>query len=100
MVRRIWKLESRTHNNLLHIVNQCMPIDIQLEKRCIKFIYNLFNSIYPLHQTIMQYSLNNMASTLGKNVRYFMHKYDIIVNEWNGPFYIIISKIRGILCQI
>ena len=44
----------------------------------------------------MQYSLNNMASTLGENVRYFMHKH-IRVNEWNGPFYIIMSIIkRGI----
>ena len=37
----------------------------------------------------MQYLLNNMASTLGETVRHFMYNYDISINEWNGPFYII-----------
>ena len=35
-IRRIWKLPYRTHNNLLHLINLCLPIDVTLEKRCIK----------------------------------------------------------------
>ena len=39
-IRRIWKIDSKTHNDLLHHFNNCLPIDILLEKRCIKFSYN------------------------------------------------------------
>ena len=37
-IRRIWKLLYRTHNNLLHLINLCLPIDVTLEKRFIKYI--------------------------------------------------------------
>ena len=37
-IRRIWKLPYRTHNNFLHLINLCLPIDVAFEKRCIKYI--------------------------------------------------------------
>ena len=43
-IRRIWKLNSITHNDLLHNINNCLPIEILLEKWCIKFNYNIINS--------------------------------------------------------
>ena len=52
-VRRIWKLNYRTRCELLHHINECLPIDILLEKRCIKFIWNLLNSEYKLHSRIV-----------------------------------------------
>ena len=48
-IRRIWHIYKRTHNSLLHTINNCLPIDLLLEKRCFKFIWNLFNSAYELH---------------------------------------------------
>ena len=42
-IRRIWKLPYRTHNNSLHLINLCLPIDVTLEKRSIKYIWNLIN---------------------------------------------------------
>ena len=36
-VRRIWKINSRTHNVLINKINRCAPIDVILEKHCIKF---------------------------------------------------------------
>ena len=38
-IRSFWKINSKTHD-LLHHINNCLPMDILLEKRCIKFIYN------------------------------------------------------------
>ena len=58
-IRRIWKLNSKTHNDLLHHINNCLPIEILLEKRCIKFIYKLINSEHSLHSRIALYSLYN-----------------------------------------
>ena len=74
-IRRIWKLNSKTHNDLLHHINNCLPIEILLEKRCIKFIYNIINSEHSLHSRIALYSLYNGDTTLGENIRYFMSKY-------------------------
>ena len=34
-ILRLWKIPYRTHNKFIHIINNCMPIDITLEKRCI-----------------------------------------------------------------
>ena len=39
--RRIWRLDNRTHNALNNLINRCLPINLMLEKRCIKFIWNL-----------------------------------------------------------
>ena len=52
----IWRLNSKTHNDLLHHINNCLPIEILLEKRCIKFIYNIIiNSEHSLHSRIALY---------------------------------------------
>ena len=69
-IRRIWKLNSKTHNDLLHHINNCLPIEILLEKWCIKFIYNIINSEHSLHSRIALYSLYNGDTTLGENIRY------------------------------
>ena len=34
-VRRIWRIDKRTHNVATNLINGCLPIDLMLEKRCI-----------------------------------------------------------------
>ena len=41
-IRRIWRIDVRTHNVLTNHINGCFPINLMLEKRCIKFIWNFF----------------------------------------------------------
>ena len=55
--------------------------DVILEKHCIKFLWMMFNSKYDLFRTIIKYSLYNGNTTLGENVRYFMHNYNIVFTE-------------------
>ena len=38
-IRAIWKLPFRTHCNLLHSINDTLPIDVMLEQTCIKLIW-------------------------------------------------------------
>ena len=92
-IRRIWHIPSRTHNILLHHINGCSPINIMMEKRCIKFIWNLFNSNYNLHAKIVRGSVYNMGSTLAENMRYFMYKYNILYDDWSKPLCHILRKI-------
>ena len=48
-IRRIWRLDKITHNVLINLINRCLPINLILEKRCVKYIWNLFNNSHELH---------------------------------------------------
>lgn len=98
-IRRVWKLNSRTHSNLLHHINDCLPIDILLEKRCIKFLWNLINSNYLLHSKIAKYSLSNCDTKIGENIRYFMYKYKMSYKDWYSPLYLIYKKLNDFSCD-
>ena len=65
-LRRGWKISNITHNNLLPFIHNYHPIDVILEKRCIKFVWSLYNSTYPLYSNILRFSLQNDYSTLGE----------------------------------
>ena len=82
-IRKIWKISPRTHCSLLSHINNCDPIENVMERRCIKFIWNLLNSNCKLFDQIVKHSLSMSSTTLGENIRYFMYKYGICMNDWN-----------------
>ena len=92
-IRRIWRIDKRTHNLLIHAINNCLPISLLLEKRCIKFIWNLFNSPYAIHKSVVNGSFHNKGSTISENIRYFMYKYDINMYDWGKPLNIVMQKV-------
>ena len=92
-IRRIWHIDKRTHNSLLHTINNCLPIDLLLEKRCIKFIWNLFNSAYELHKSIIRGSFYNKGSSIAENIRYFMYKYSISMYDGEKPLNVLMKKV-------
>ena len=70
-------------------------LEVILEKRCNKFVWSLFNSNYALYSNILRLSLQNCNSTMGKNVRYLMHKYGIVNSDWSQNINILYSKIES-----
>ena len=56
-IRKLWKIPYRTHNDLVYLINKCDPIVSILEKRCAKFLWNLFNSDNVLFSRICRYSV-------------------------------------------
>ena len=64
------------------------------EKRCIKFVWSLFNSIYALYRRIVKMSFTNMNSTIAENIKYFMYKYNFTYYDWFGPLHVILKKIE------
>ena len=93
-MRTIWNISNVTHNNLLTYIHNCHPIEVIFEKRCIKFVWSLFNSNYALYSNILRLSLQNGNSTLGENVRYLMHKYGIVNSDWSQNINILYSKVE------
>ena len=89
----------RTHNNLIIL---CLPIDVTLEKRSIKYIWNLINGENKLYGSIVKSSLYNNLTTLGENICYFMNKCKIYDYEWYDSInHVIFKKIdRYVLSRL
>ena len=51
-IRRLWKIQNTTHCNLLSSINSSVPIVINLERRCSKFIRSCLNSDNSIVKTI------------------------------------------------
>ena len=92
-IRKIWKIPNISHCRLLPYMNDCNYIDSILERRCIRFLYNIFNSENQLYTSMIKYSLTNYDSTLGENIRYLMHKYKLDMHLWYGFITSLFNKI-------
>ena len=53
----------------------------------------MLNSEYELYNKIVKYSMHNANSTLGENVRYFMYKYNLTLDDWNQNINNIYKKV-------
>ena len=95
VIRRIWKIPYRTHNALVHLINKCNSIVNILEKRCIKFLWNLLNSENVFFSRICKYSMFNTDSTIGENLKYFIYLYDLLYDDWFRDLNRIYVKVDG-----
>ena len=43
-MRKAWKLSNPTHCHALPVITNCLPFDIILDKRFLKFIFRIINS--------------------------------------------------------
>ena len=51
-----------------------------LQSSCIMLNKILSSEFRVLYNKIVKYSMHNASSTLGENVRYFMHKYNLTLD--------------------
>ena len=92
-IKKIWKIPNISHCRLLSYINDCNYIDSILERKCLRFLYNIFNSENQLYTLMIKYSLTNCDSTLGENFRYLMHKYEFDMHQWYGSITSSFNKI-------
>ena len=57
-------------------------------------LIHLYNSNYALYSNILRFSLQNGNLTMGENVRYLKHKYDIANSDWSQNINILHSKVE------
>ena len=90
-IRRIWRIDKRTHNVLTNLINGCLPINIMLEKRCIFFIWNSFNCTHELHKAVAI----NMRDMYKLKLLKFYYKlsYDLLPPYFNNYIDIIEQKL-------
>ena len=85
VIRRLWKLPNTNHCNLLHTINNCLPIDVILEKRCAKFVWSCINSKNNIVKSISTSATSNPFSDFADNYKYITYKYKIPVRAWRLP---------------
>ena len=50
------------------------------------------NSEHILFNNIIMFSLFNISTTIGENIKYFMYKYNIAMSDWYNSFSYIDKK--------
>ena len=94
-IRGLWKEPYRTHNDLVHLINECNSISIIPEKGCVNFLWNFLNSDNVLFRIICRYSIHNSNTTMCENIRYFRYKYNILYDDWVNDLNNIYIKINA-----
>ena len=94
VIRKAWCLPFTTHCRFLHTINNSLPIDVQLEKRCLKFLHSCLNSSNEVVKSISLSSIQQSFPTFGENYRYLCHKYKIMPYMFRSDFPIIIKQIH------
>ena len=73
----------------LHRINNSLPIDLKLEKRCLKFIWSCINSNNTIVKSVSSSAIMYSYSSLGENYRFLSDKYDIWPINWTKSFSIV-----------
>ena len=71
---KAWCLPFTTYCRFLHTINNYLPIDVQLEKQCLKFLHSCINSSNEVVKSIYLSSIQQSFSTFSENYRYLYHK--------------------------
>lgn len=93
MVRLLWRLPNTTHCNLLPGINGSLPIDVLIDKRCLKFIWSCLNSESSVVKLSALSATKTANSTFGDNYRFLSCKYSIVSHEWQKPYNIIMYRV-------
>ena len=81
--RRIWQIDNTTHNVLTNLINGCLPMNLMLEKRCFALIWNFLYRSHELHKAGAINCFYNQGLTLAEHIRYFMYKYNFVIDDWH-----------------
>ena len=76
-IRKLWALPNTTHCKYRHTINNLLPIDLMLEKRCLKFIWSCSNNNNTITKSVSSSAIMYSYSSLGENYRFLSDKYDI-----------------------
>ena len=69
-IKKLWALPNITHCKYLHTINNSLPIDLVLEKRCLKFIWPHINSNNIIVKSVSSSAIMYSCSTLNENCRF------------------------------
>ena len=74
-VRRVWKVPARTHNNLLPLICNDDPVDVQLHKRVLSFFGAASKSSNKCINIACKLAINGSCSSLANSLTVICNKY-------------------------
>ena len=80
-IRKSLNIPVRTHTVYLPLICECLPLNVQLELRVMKFVINGLNRTNNTFRFLSNHACMNRGSTIGKNINYILWKYanDIVM---------------------
>ena len=93
-IRRIWRLDKRTHNVLINLINRCLPINLILEKKDVLSIYGIFSIVHMNCIKLLLGTVFIIRDLLWQRILDIlcMYKYDITINGWHQSLNCVIKK--------
>ena len=76
-VRFVWRLPRRTHCVLLPLISDVLPIELQLQKRFVKFMQDIWNSKNEVIRICGKLTFDGSRSTAGKSFTFISSKFNI-----------------------
>ena len=80
-LRKIWNLPRQSHSDLIPLIADCVPLDLALVFRFLKFYRTVVQSKNVVIKSIAESMTFEYRSTMGQNVRYIMSKYRLQLND-------------------
>ena len=75
-IRKALNIPVRTQSVYLPQICECLPLNVQLELRIMKFFMNGLNSTNNTFRFLSEHACMNRGSAVGKNMNYIMWKYE------------------------
>jgi hypothetical protein len=86
-IRILYNLPSRTHNRFLNVINNEIPVNLQLFRRHIKFVQNIFKCNNKVINVCADLALSGSCSTLCNNMNYISHVLEFDKNIIKQPYF-------------
>ena len=77
VIRKTLRIPSRTHNNLIPLLTGKLPLQEQINKRVLSFMYKCFHSHNIYVKSVSKMSVQSPVSYYGSYVRELLYKYNL-----------------------
>lgn len=81
-IRKIFDIPQRTHCNLLPLIADCLPIQIQFLSRIVRFIQSCIRSHNDVLNVLSNLALSGSGSSVAGSCNFIMSKYKLVLNDF------------------
>ena len=94
-IRRLLNIPYNTHNHLLPLICNDLPVECQLYKRIFKFVLSLSRSENIYNNLSLNLALNGSGSRMCNSLNYLCHKYCLVKSNFTSiRLYAFVKKMR------
>ena len=92
VMRKVWKLPNRTHNELIN--NFVVNVEHDIHCRMIRFIHNMLRISYSSMTMFQIKNCLSNRSTLAENFRFLCYTYNLSMRDFQSELDILLGKVK------